>query len=363
MVPTVDPAEPEKSERCASCGSSGANRLTTEADDVVLCEDCIKRLRIEEEMDYWFPMQEEPAPPMEERFDELFRAARVLPEQGAQEEQIIPTLALAYEIGKGPSRLVAERGQFVEVEDDKAAWEQEADSFVRSYGRLRPVRVVDGTLILEWLPVSVEVEDDPRNKVPKKVTVSVNAHRRLAKAEHVAFLYEKTLADRGIPHDEQHTGDMGFHFYGRGLLITIRSGTVPRLLGGPRGVVLRKDRAPFPHPRYVQNFYTMLLDPPSGEGFRRDLATRMRGVAPTAINLVPACVAFYLREYGREYEKLESRKERKEIHRLLNEHVLRDTGKRLPEEAEGSSKTNQLWRDVGVVEGRRGSRQSRRSSP
>jgi hypothetical protein len=89
----------------------------------------------------------------------------------------------------------------------------------------------------------------------------------------------------------------------------------------------------------VQEFYRMLLGTPSGDGFTRHLALRTRGGPPTAANLVPACVAFYLREYG----KIESRKE---IHRLLNEHVLRETGKELPEEAYGSSETNQLWRDV-----------------
>ena len=83
----------------------------------------------------------------------------------------------------------------------------------------------------------------------------------------------------------------------------------------------------------------MLLGSPSGDGFARHLATRTRGGPPAAGNLVPACVAFYLRAYG----EIENRKE---IHGLLNEHVLRETGKELPEEAYGSSGTNQLWRDV-----------------
>jgi len=45
----------------------------------------------------------------------------------------------------------------------------------------------------------------------------------------------------------------------------------------------------------------------------------------------------------REHGKIESRKE---IHRLLNEYVLCETPKTLPEEAYGSSETNQLWRDA-----------------
>ena len=83
----------------------------------------------------------------------------------------------------------------------------------------------------------------------------------------------------------------------------------------------------------------MLLGSPSRDGFARHLAIRTRGGSPAATNLVPACVAYYLREYG----EIENRKE---IHRLLNEHVLRETSKKLPDEAYGSSETNQLWRDV-----------------
>jgi hypothetical protein len=97
--------------------------------------------------------------------------------------------------------------------------------------------------------------------------------------------------------------------------------------------------APFPEPRIVQEFYEMLLWKPSGDGFGKDLATRTRGGAPSADNLILACVAFCLRNNG----KIQGRKE---IHRLLNEHVLCESHKTLPEEGYTSSETAQLWRDV-----------------
>ena len=58
--------------------------------------------------------------------------------------------------------------------------------------------------------------------------------------------------------------------------------------------------------------------------------------------VIPACVAFCLTSYG----KIKSRRE---VHRLLNKHVLREIWKSLPQEGYSSSYTNQLWRDVEKV--------------
>jgi hypothetical protein len=305
---------------------------------VSLCDGCVARVQSGDAIGFWPPAEVETLPPAEERFHELFRAARILLKEGAEEDQIIPTLALANEIGQVTPHLVAERRRFIKIGKDEEAWSREANRFVRRYGSLRPVRTVDEILILERLPVSVEVENDPDQEVPEEVTVSVYAHRRLANPEHVASLYEKILAAAGIPHDEQRTGHMSFDFHSRSLIITIRNGSIVKRLNRPHPG-FQIERASFPHPRLVQEFYRMLLGVPSGDGFARYLAARTRGGPPAAINLVPACVAFYLRGYG----EIESRKE---IHRLLNEHVLRETEKELPEEAYGSSETNQLWRDV-----------------
>ena len=62
--------------------------------------------------------------------------------------------------------------------------------------------------------------------------------------------------------------------------------------------------------------------------------------------LIPAIVAFFLRTYG-------GMDGRKEIHKLLNEHVLNPAWKvhlphleRLPEEGINTSASNQLWKNV-----------------
>ncbi len=229
----------------------------------------------------------------------------------------------------------------VEASGDPDEWESAADRFVGRYGSLRPVRVADGVLILERLPVSVRIETDPDEGTPEVVRITVHAHRRLAKPEHVALLYERILSDATVPHDDQQTGHLSYDFGARGLVIAVHNRIVTR---GPKGrhSTLEAKKTSFPHPRIVQEFYRMLLGSTSGDGFARHLAERKRGAPPFADNLIPACVAFYLREYG----KIDSRGE---IHRHLNEHVLRDTHKSLPLDTIGSSATNQLWRDVDKV--------------
>ena len=288
----------------------------------------------------------------EERFKELFKAARVLLREGIdQEDQIIPTLALAnltYDL----AHLTDEELPFPDVRlhfkkpaEDSEGWDRWVDRWVSAYGSLRPVRMVGEVLILERLPISIEIEDDLQEiEQPKEVFLSVYRHRHPAKPEHVASLYEKTLSEAGVPYGEVDTGRISFELTDIDLLIVIERGRKRRLVPSPKGSGWRLeiDVAPFPAPRMVQEFYQMLLGKPSGEGFYRKLATRTRGGAPNADNLILACVAFYLKHSG-------NIKSRKEIHRLLNERVLceeRYRHKAIPEGGYTSSEASQLWRDA-----------------
>ena len=322
----MSPPEQEKVEPCTSCGKPSVNSLAIEPDDTTLCSGCADRLRAKE---------------AEERFDELFRAARVLLREGIdQEDRIIPTLAYAKYACEGGSYL-SKRHRFEELAEGSEAWEREADTFVSIYGSLRPVRVVDGILILERLPVSVEIERDYDTKQAKEVLLFAYAHRRPAKPEHVGSLYERTLSAADVPYGESSMGEMGFAvFHGHLMIYVTRMSNFilyPKAPGS--GIPVREEAAPFPAPRIVQGFYKMLLGEPEGDGFYKDLATRTRGDAPKTYNLIPACVASCLRNSG----KIQGRKE---IHRLLNRHVLCETHKVLPEEGVTTSESNQLWRDV-----------------
>lgn len=293
---------------------------------MILCDGCVDHARAGMTTSYWpptAPTEEEPPPLPEERFGELFKAARILLKNHIEDEdQIIPTLAFANEIGQGVEHLTSLQKSFQRIDADTETWRRKADWLASCYASLRPARVVDGVLILERLSASVNIANEPETEAPRKILINIYAHRRPTEPEHLAALYGRVLSDAGIPHTASQSGQFGFEFQAKGLQIFISSDPSNAL--------------DFPHPKVVGGVYRMLLGSPSGDGFARHLATRTRGSAPSADNLIAACVAFYLRDYG----EIASRKQ---IHRLLNEHVLCETHKTLSEEGYSSSATNQLW--------------------
>jgi hypothetical protein len=327
-------AEQETNNRCALCGKLATRWLAAEQANVPLCGSCAHRVSVGDAgVSHWQPTENElPAPP-EERFDELFRAARILLNEGvADENQIIPTLALANELGQGLSEPIAAKERLKGAVKSNKSWEHETAEFVSRYGSLRPVWIVDDVLILERLPISVVVDKDSGTGVVEEVTITVYAQRQLAEPRYVGSRYEEVLESAHLPHDESKTARLGFTFQERHLVITVQR-------VNDKAAPTWQGTLAFPHPRVVQEFYRMLIGKFSGDGFARYLAARERGGAPLPDNLIPACVAFYLREYGEIGG-------RKEVHRLLDEHVLANTWKKLPQDGYGSSATYQLWKDV-----------------
>jgi hypothetical protein len=353
-------AEPERTKRCPSCGDEfgdpgrdGRDRQVVAVgakipllgDDVLLCVRCIGGVRSQADWGYPLPTKEDSPLPLqgsfdelldaaEELFDELFMAARVLLGENAEEKQIIPTLALANHLCHGVPRLVREKDQLVGVWGDERAWDEEADGFARRFSGLQPVQVARGALILERQPVSISIGRSVADGNPVAVVVRLYPHQTtLAKPEDVASLYGKRLSDAGISSDEKRTGNLSFHFRNGRLELDITPGTVVERIEKPKPG-FRTDKASFPHPSLVRSLYSALRDE-----FRGDLATRPRSHPPKAKNLVPACVAFFLREeYGIAGRMI--------IHRLLNEHVLCEIGKSLPE-GHSTSEETQLWKSVG----------------
>jgi len=286
-------------------------------------------------IDYRLPTRDDSLLPLEKRFDEVFAAARVLLQENAEENRIIPTLVWANEIGQGCPHLIAEKGNLLELRDDKRVWDEGAEKFARRYGGLRPVRFEQGVMILEKLPVFVGIGYARTHETPVEVVISVYPHRSLATASEVASRYEKELSTAGVAYGEPNTGSLDFSFYGRVLEIRVRPGVVTERVEEPQPG-WRTDEASFPHSRLVGEFYRMLLSK-GGGGFREDLSMRTAGEPPKAENLVPACVAFLLRAYGIEG--------RKEIHQLLNEHVLFEIGVEL-DLGITDKPTYKLWRNV-----------------
>lgn len=289
---------------------------------------------------------------IEERFGELFDAARMLlRKKVTEEERTIPTLAFANDVQLLWS-LAAEKKRLLAANGDPKAWEREAEMFAWKHASLRPVQVVNGILLLERVPVYVyvhnpvyvgewEVKPTAREYArvlwDTDVVLAVYPHPRPISPAYVADLYRKTLSAIGVSFEtsrQSRVGSMREEHRENHLLIIVEHGdkTLP---AGHRGAGTRKPV--FPHPDRIGYYYKSLMGKPSEGGFASYLITRQRGPAPEPEGLISASVAFYLstRVQGR-----------KEIHKLINEHVLRESWKRLPEGGYSSSETNQLWRDA-----------------
>jgi hypothetical protein len=258
-------------------------------------------------------------------FDELFKAARVLLEEDAPENQIIPTLALANHLCHGVPRLLAEKERLVGLWDRGQVWDEEADRFARRFGGLRPVGVVQGVLILERRRVLVTMNHAFVAKTPQEVIITVFPHRTpLAKAKEVASHYERTLSAAGTAHDEGSSVRLSSRRYNRRLEICIQPGTIVdrttlaegRTVPEPGSRLDKK--VSFPLPRLVGDLCAALVAAASAEGFDADLPTRRSSRPPEPENLVPACVAFFLEAYGTDHQK---------IYQLLDERVLDETWK------------------------------------
>jgi hypothetical protein len=145
--------EQQKTERCASCGKPGTTRLVTDLDNVPLCADCADRIRAGNAVAYFLPSQEEPPLQPEERFKQLFGAARALFKAGVEDEDVVyPTLVFANEMGQDADSSTAKE-RLVAASNDAKAWREEANRFTREFRGFKPVRVVDEALVLE-LPAS-----------------------------------------------------------------------------------------------------------------------------------------------------------------------------------------------------------------
>jgi hypothetical protein len=220
---------------------------------------------------------------IEERFGELFEAARMLlRERVTEEEQIIPTLAFANDVQLLWS-LEAEKKRLIATKGDPKAWEREAEMFAWEHASLRPVRLVNGILLLERVPVYVYVHNPvyegewdakptareyARVLWDTDVVLAVYPHPRPVSPEHVAELYRRTLSAIGVSFETfrgSRVGSMREEHREDPLLIIVEHSdkTLPaRHRGaGPRKLV-------FPHPDRVGYYYKSLMGKPSG-GVRR----------------------------------------------------------------------------------------------
>jgi hypothetical protein len=279
-----------------------------------------------------FLVKESEEPP-EVRFAGVFRAARVLLEDGADEDRVFPTLAYAgLEVRDSGGKRAELRVSLAEASGNPEAWERLTGELLERTGRVRPLEVVDGVLVLERAPVSVKVWEGPE----PEVWIEVMPRSKPATPAEVASLYEQTMREHGLPCEEVRAISLTSYLTEHHLRLILK----PEFLGIHMG-----DGPPeglFPSPGLVGDVSRGLLEGGLGERLRGRKSGR--GWKPET--LVPAIVAFFLRTYG-------GMVGRKEVHRLLNERVLKPARKsslpylkRLPEDGSSTSASNQLWDNV-----------------
>lgn len=336
------------SELCSQCRESPATSQMTlvfengEIEKTPLCEGCQKRLleQVQElnYLSYWPPTREEPRPLPEVAFKELFGAARTLFRRGiAQEELIIPTLAFANRASALPE-LKTLRDQFSEVGNSDTLRDQFSTDFYQRFRGLLPVSASDELLILRRVPMFLNAARYSETTVVKEVVIDV--FMRSVKPEEVAERYERWLVGEGLAYDKSSQGTFGWEFSDAYLAMTIGPGKELNEDQVARMSLVGR-RLVFPPPQLVAELYSSLKGSVSSRKFRGiayALDGRQSGPVASPDNLIPACVAWYLREPGRIRDK----------HRLallLNQHLLAPCGKR----EVGVTSDNALWKNIDKV--------------
>jgi len=236
-----------------------------------------------------FTSEYEPPSPPEEGFWWLFKAARVLLREGvSDEDQILPTLVFAHEIDRGTA-------------GGRAATTYENTDLMPH--EWNTVKTVDGIHILEEEPIRADIlvkrppPDKEAERVTQGVLIQVSFHKKAVEPRDVGSIYADRLTAKGMRFGSAPSGSIDYEIVGNRLYLT---------------VMLKKELpvggSIFPSPQLVETFY---------RGLTKDLGRRLttHGKQFEASNIIPACVAFFLRASG-------GIKSWKEIHRLLNDHVF-----------------------------------------
>jgi hypothetical protein len=318
---------------CAICGKPAVASYG----DTYFCERHREQLHKEEAIAVFSPVNEPPPPP-QEAFSELLRVARVLfANNVAEEEQIVPTLAFANRASALPE-LKSLRDQFAKIEDNGALREQFSADFYQRFRGLLPVAVSDEVLILRRVPMFVNAVRYSGATVVKEVVIDV--FMRSVTPDEVAEHYERWLVEEGLAYDESSQGTFGWRGSDACVAMTVGSGK--ELNEGQVARMSLSGRQPvFPPPQLVAALYESLKGSVNSRrfrGFAYALGGRQSGPAASPDNLIPACVAWYLRETG-------GISDQHRLARLLNQHLLAPCGKT----DIGVTSGNAIWKNIDKV--------------
>jgi hypothetical protein len=318
---------------CAICGKPPVASYG----DTYFCEKHWEQLH-EEGFISFFSHVNEPPPPPEVAFSELLRVARVLfANNVAEEERIIPTIAFANRASALPE-LKSLRDQFAKIEDNGALREQFSADFYQRFRGLMPVAVSDEVLILRRVPMFLNAVRYPGTTVVKEIMIDV--FMRSVTTDEVAEHYERCLVEEGLAYDESSQGTFGWRGSDACVAMTVGSGK--ELNEGQVARMSLSGRQPvFPPPQLVAALYESLKGSVNSRrfrGFAYALGGRQSGRAASPDNLIPACVAWYLREPGGISNK-------HKLAGLLNQHLLAPCGKR----DIGVTSDYAIWKNIDKV--------------
>ena len=171
--------------------------------------------------------------PPEVQFAGVFEAARMLLEDGADEDRVFPTLAWAgLEVRDGGGKRAELRASLAKASGNPEEWERLTRDLSERTGRIRPIEVVGGVLVLDRVPVVVKVWEGPK----PEVWIEVMPRSRPATPVEVASLYEQTMREQGLPCEEERAISLTSFLTGHHLRLIIR----PVFLGTHMGDAARR---------------------------------------------------------------------------------------------------------------------------
>lgn len=266
------------------------------------------------------------------RFSSLFAAGRVLLTAGiAEEDLIISTLAFANWVSEpAGQRIEAARDDFDALKDNPDSRENFARRFYGKFRGLVPEDVLGDVFVVRRVPIFVETLQRKAGAPDEEIEIDV--FMRSVKPGDVADLYERELLRQQMAYDPSNGGSFRWQFQSTYLSITV----------GPDEVSLHEAGWPvFPPPQLVGELYGALKGSTHSKkfrGFAYALGGRQSGNASLPANLIPACLVWYLRNYGQI-------KERRRLATLVNRYLLKGCG--VPEVGVGPD--HAIWRNADEV--------------
>ncbi len=318
---------------CTACGKS-LRSPPPDSDALPTCEECGERREKGERLSLLFAERRRHGESLqpEERFGELFESAHVLLQQRANEDMVLPTLAMEGLIVRD-----GELGGWAEIKrsllrawGDAEAWEKEKAQLLERPGTVTPARVIRNTVILERVPVVIRVVR--RGTQIEGIVIELTPGEPPDPVK-VAEAYKGALEDAGASthHQRAASPDLVFNDY------QLRIGLKPKPVHMGFG-----HKGAFPAPYILEELYKGLASGPLGS---RSGRTRASGGPMAPDNSIPAVVALFLRIHGQ--------LKWKQVYRLINQHVLRGTWKdEIPEDEldlNYESRTKQLKNSVKAV--------------